>query len=87
MSNAVRYIVTKVERETEKAIMVENDRYDYDGNVIAKNQAWLPKSQVKVYHTFSTGFVAIAVPFWLVKKNCINASTKAIVDELVRRDS
>lgn len=82
------YAIVTPKRETEKAVLVEYIYYVDTLNPDAeyKTTAWLPKSQIDVYHVFAKGDVAYKVPAWLARKRGIITVKKAIVDELVEHD-
>ena len=88
MAKAMRYFVGTIERETEKAVLVEYvyhvDVKDPDKEYLTT--VWLPKSQIEVYHQFTSGDEATIwkVPLWLMKKNNLPAGTKQIVDQLIK---
>ncbi len=84
--SSVRYMVVKVERETEKAVRVRHaDAVNIASLEISYGYYWFPKSQIEVYHTFESGDVALKVPAWLVKKNGIDACGKKIIDQMIRQ--
>ena len=85
MAKAMRYFIGTIERETEKAVLVE---YCYYVNMMDPDKeylttVWLPKSQIEVYHQFESGDKATIwkVPLWLMNKNHLPAITKKIADQ------
>lgn len=88
MAKAMRYFIGTIERETEKAVLVEYCYYvdvkDPDKEYLTT--VWLPKSQIEVYHQFTDGDRATVwkVPLWLMNKNHLPNVTKAIVDKVIR---
>lgn len=89
MAKAMRYFVGSIERETEKAVLVN---YIYHVSVIDPDKeysttVWLPKSQIEVYHQFESGDKATVwrVPSWLCDKNHLSTVPRRIVDSLIDR--
>ena len=85
MAKATRYFIGTIERETEKAVLVEYCYYvdvkDPDKEYLTT--VWLPKSQIEVYHQFTSGDKATIwkVPLWLCNKNRLTTITKKIADQ------
>ena len=79
---AMRYIVTKVERETAKAVLCEFLTFYSDGTEGEPEHKWLPKSQIEEYKAYADGSVAYKVPMWLANRNGIQTTTKKVVDSL-----
>ena len=86
MAKAMRYFIGTIERETEKAVLVEYCYYvdvkDPDKEYLTT--VWLPKSQIEVYHQFTSGDKATIwkVPLWLCNKNRLTTITKKIADQV-----
>ncbi len=49
-------IINEVEKETEKAILVQG-----------YNKAWIPKSLVTIYRHKVMGFLNVFIPIWIAK--------------------
>lgn len=88
MAAAKRHFIGTIERETEKAVLVEYCYYvdvlDPDREYLDK--VWLPKSQIEVYHQFESGDRATiwAIPAWLAKKNNLPTQTKKFTDDFLK---
>jgi hypothetical protein len=90
MAKAMRYFVGTIKRETEKAVLVE---YCYHVDVLDPDKeylttVWLPKSQIEVFHQFTSGDESTIwrVSLWLMNKNHLPSIPKKIVDEVMRSE-
>ena len=88
MAAAKRHFIGTIERETEKAVLVNyiyaTDTMNHDKEYT--KDVWLPKSQIEVYHQFESGDRATiwAIPAWLAKKNNLPTQSKKLTDDFLK---
>lgn len=57
MKTMVMVIINEIQKETEKAILIEG-----------ANTVWLPKSIIKIYKHKKMGFLNVYIPFFIAKE-------------------